>query len=71
MEEYKQDVLGGLEDDKPPPDLPVLHKRGCIRMVSGYVQNYIHDTEKQSNSSIDSVHRKFCGTFGFQEFYSE
>jgi hypothetical protein len=65
----KKEMVGEQEDDKPPPNLCVLPRYRTTRMVFGIIKNIVCDSEKQDFSSINSLYRKFGGTFGIQEFY--
>jgi len=65
----RKEMLGEQDDDKPPPNLCVLPRYRITRVVFGIIKNVICDSEKQDFSSIDSLYRKFGGTFGIQEFY--
>lgn len=65
----KKEQLGEHEDDKPPPDLCVLPISRSSGMVSRIISNVVYNQAKQSLSTIDSLYRKFGGTFGIQELY--
>lgn len=64
-----QKDIGEYDDDKPPPDLRPVSRGWAIRMVSGFISYVVDNQTKQTISSIDSLYRKFSGTFGIQDIY--
>lgn len=63
-----KEMVGGQDDDKPP-NIYTLFTGWSSRMVSGFISYTINNSTQQDLSSIDSLYRKSCGTFGIQELY--